>query len=585
MNDDLPPWVTDGIPDDPSGPIGPAFTVPHGASAVYDYCWPDGFPAFKVIRFDINGHGKKRFQQWSLDGQAWAPHQSIPAGERPLFGIQDALHDFGASILVVEGEKTALAARGLVPADWVVVTWAGGASAPETADWAPIQGRDVVIWPDNDAPGHAAAKKIAAKLSHARVVDVPLSFPEGWDLADSAPPGWDQKTLITLMIGEGTATKDPDPAPPPIVPDFTPTPDENATFEDPITWDGQPIESRRWLVPDFIPIGTPTLFSGHGGTGKSLLSLQLAHAAATSRQWLGLQVNPVSVLAVLCEDDKPEVMRRLYGICQATETTFGDLENLHFLLRDGLTNILMTYDGQFTLGAQARFYDFMLWQARRCGAQLIILDSLYNFFAGDQNSQTQVHQFVNLLKRLAKEIDGSVVLLGHPSKSALSSGEGYSGSVVWHDAVRSRLYLNEEDGPDGKRLLLKTMKANYGPKNVDIELLYDNGVFRPVHDATGSDPIWRKSHCETTFLDCLREIGKQGRHVTDAATASNFAPKVFTGMDISRGFKRDEFKKAMERLFNDGRIKKDTIMSKNRKLLAALVEVNLQDDLNVTHEE
>lgn len=47
---------------------------------------------------------------------------------------------------------------------------------------------------------------------------------------------------------------------------------------------------REWLVPDLIPSGTVTLLGGDGGTGKSLLALQLAVSVATDSAWLGLGV-------------------------------------------------------------------------------------------------------------------------------------------------------------------------------------------------------------------------------------------------------------------------------------------------------
>ena len=37
---------------------------------------------------------------------------------------------------------------------------------------------------------------------------------------------------------------------------------------------------REWLVDALVPMKTVTLFSGDGGTGKSLLALQLAVAVA-----------------------------------------------------------------------------------------------------------------------------------------------------------------------------------------------------------------------------------------------------------------------------------------------------------------
>ncbi len=54
--------------------------------------------------------------------------------------------------------------------------------------------------------------------------------------------------------------------------------------------DGKPVPARKWLVEGLIPSGTVTMLSGDGGTGKSLLSLQLACAVALGRNWIGFPV-------------------------------------------------------------------------------------------------------------------------------------------------------------------------------------------------------------------------------------------------------------------------------------------------------
>jgi DNA primase len=46
-----------------------------------------------------------------------------------------------------------------------VLTWSGGANAVAKADFSPLQGRNVIIWPDNDEPGFKAALALAELLS------------------------------------------------------------------------------------------------------------------------------------------------------------------------------------------------------------------------------------------------------------------------------------------------------------------------------------------------------------------------------------------------------------------------------------
>ena len=50
--------------------------------------------------------------------------------------------------------------------------------------------------------------------------------------------------------------------------------------------DSKPVPAREWLVRELIPHRTVTLLSGDGGTGQSLLALQLAVAARESNRTL-----------------------------------------------------------------------------------------------------------------------------------------------------------------------------------------------------------------------------------------------------------------------------------------------------------
>jgi AAA domain len=53
-------------------------------------------------------------------------------------------------------------------------------------------------------------------------------------------------------------------------------------------WEGVPIETRRWIAHNRIPVGEPGIMSGDGGTGKTKLALQLGAAIpAGLRDWIG----------------------------------------------------------------------------------------------------------------------------------------------------------------------------------------------------------------------------------------------------------------------------------------------------------
>ncbi len=105
---------------------------------------------------------------------------------------------------------------------------------------------------------------------------VPVLLPDdGQPPADDIPP-----VMSPEEFGLPAADAKPDPTPtqnqqPQEKPDILPF----ETF-DASQWEGVPIEPRRWIVADQIPLGEPGIMSGDGGTGKTKLALQLAGAIA-----------------------------------------------------------------------------------------------------------------------------------------------------------------------------------------------------------------------------------------------------------------------------------------------------------------
>lgn len=154
------------------------------------------YPLFIVERID--GAEGKQFRPWSWDLQAQAWVNCAWPSPRPLYGLELLSVAPRRSVLIVEGEKSATAARELVGDHYVVVTWANGANAVATADWSSLQGRSVVIWPDADEPGVKAANTIAEVLRSIcpEISLIDLTAPDaftrnvGFDAADALSLGW-----------------------------------------------------------------------------------------------------------------------------------------------------------------------------------------------------------------------------------------------------------------------------------------------------------------------------------------------------------------------------------------------------------
>jgi predicted P-loop ATPase len=174
-----------------------------------------------VYRFKTSDGGKEVLPcVWARNRRTGAEDWRFLAfpEPRPLYGLECL---GTGTVLVVEGEKCADAARAVLPKSWAVVTWPGGARAVGKADWSPLRGRKVVIWPDCDAqqdkggqvlpeakqPGVRAAEEVAAALvklqCQVRIVKIPApgAKPAGWDVADAIAEGWSGAQVREFIVG------------------------------------------------------------------------------------------------------------------------------------------------------------------------------------------------------------------------------------------------------------------------------------------------------------------------------------------------------------------------------------------------
>ncbi|MBI3143807.1 MAG: hypothetical protein HYZ18_00770 [Pseudogulbenkiania sp.] len=142
---------------------------------------------------------------------------------RPLYGLDALSAKPDAVVLIPEGEKCKDVAATLLD-EYAVLSWPGGSKAVKKADWTPLAGRSVLIWPDADSqrekltkaekeagvdpeskpylagkdqPGMKASAQIAEILLGLGCTVSVIGLPEpgkwadGWDVADAVQKdGW-----------------------------------------------------------------------------------------------------------------------------------------------------------------------------------------------------------------------------------------------------------------------------------------------------------------------------------------------------------------------------------------------------------
>ena len=149
-------------------------------SAAWPYPDADGTIRAYVVRFDLPDGSKDvrplRFlppenqppdplnpRHWRWKG--WVSPESVP-----LFNLHLLARRPTDPVLIVEGEKTAIAASKLFPSH-VVITWQGGSKRIQRAAIDPLLTREtpVILWPDADKPGRDAMIYLKARLPASRL--------------------------------------------------------------------------------------------------------------------------------------------------------------------------------------------------------------------------------------------------------------------------------------------------------------------------------------------------------------------------------------------------------------------------------
>lgn len=108
--------------------------------------------------------------------------------------------------------------------------------------------------------------------------------------------------------------------------------------------------------------------------------------------------------------------------------------------------------------------------------KFLIVDNASDTFGANPIDRQDVTKFIRALVALVRQTGGAVLLLSHvnrsTSKAAMhqTDNEGYADSAAWHNAARSRLFLNATD--DNGSLELKHQKNNLGIKQPVLNIAF-----------------------------------------------------------------------------------------------------------------
>src|SRR5262245_4333362 len=290
-------------------------------------------------------------------------------------------------------------------------------------------------------------------------------------------------------------------------------------------WDSEPVPERQWAIQDRVPLNQAGLFSGEGGTGKSIIELMKDVAHVAGKDWLGSMPEQGPAFYLGAEDDKDELHIRIAAIAKHYAVTLKKLI-------DGGLRVLCLLGQDATLCAAGKsgkvettaLYRQVYEAAGDIKPKNISVDTLSRAFAGNEIDRVQVYAFAMHMQALAMVTGGSVTVLSHPSLAGITSGSGISGSTAWHGAFRFRQYLKSSkadagEQPDNDWRQLEFKKNQYGPIGESIVLRYRNGLFLPEGGLCSLDKLAREQKAEEIFLALLARFNAEGRNVSDKPTS------------------------------------------------------------------
>lgn len=371
---------------------------------------------------------------------AIAPH--------PLYN-HDAV-EAAQEVIVVEGERKADELNVL---GFVATTCLGGAGKSRHTDWAPLAGKRVHLWADNDKPGvehMEAVQKILCVLNPApqlfRVRHEELELEPAGDASDfiSRHDG-NSAEEIKNIIGHVLLKS----APIGVIAEYFKYVEagiEGKRIPIPLPW---PILSAtsRALVP-----GTVTAICGDPGCGKSLMAMsamvawnQVDFEACIYELEDGRNYHLARAHAQMCRESRlvDSEWLQCNGVLarQLRDEKYDELESLGRRIWEPPTGETAT---------QQMLRDWMEERARS-GSKILVIDPV-TAARPEPKPWISDHELISTAKRVAEQFECCVIFIVHPSKGHKGGGGmgEVSGGAAFTRLAHTVIWLDVYDeNPDG----------------------------------------------------------------------------------------------------------------------------------------
>ncbi|TVQ53328.1 MAG: hypothetical protein EA377_08210 [Phycisphaerales bacterium] len=422
-------------------------TIPGTVEAIYKYTDPASQRLdLLVIRW--MGSGKKQFCQGHQIDRGFV--KKAPPKPWPLYNR--ARVNRANTVIVVEGEKCVHALHDL---GLIATTNPGGAGKAAHADWTPLAGKAVYLWPEADPVDKHGKRPGIAHMREVERILRGLTPPARLHWIDpdtlGLPPKGDVADLLERLGDEPAERKRL------AVEEVLDAAQPLGASADVLAYANDVISGRRravsWPWSSVSPLtaallpGTVSIVCGEGGSGKSFWILQAA------QHWHA-EGERVAVLE-LEEDHTYHLYRALAqrsGCARLTDASWmrdhaDEAREIIQREADWIDEFGHVLHEPPAGDALMQLGDVVKWIERmaEAGNRVIVVDPVTAAATSDK-PWIEDQRFVMHVKRIAREFECSIVLITHPRKGRKSSAlmEDLAGGAAYTRFASTVLWLEHK---------------------------------------------------------------------------------------------------------------------------------------------
>lgn len=180
--------------------------------------------------------------------------------------------------------------------------------------------------------------------------------------------------------------------------------------------DGASIMVRPWITPGLLLRAQVTLLVAPPGSGKSLLTLQVAMMCARGTEWAGWKPRGCfRTLIINVEEDEDELRRRLHGARVKMEYE-PDLRGV--LIAKASSIVVATADSRTKTVTATPMLEEIVQTILTHHIDIVVVDPFAETFAGDENDNSELKWAAVLWRTVARRTNCAVVLVHHAKKYA-----------------------------------------------------------------------------------------------------------------------------------------------------------------------